>query len=334
LIAAFASPQSSPQSSPQASPQASPLRVEAAVATDAIAAFASSQSPPALALQSPASDSISSPAATSAVTPVLTESVSAVAVAEDEDDDLPRPGKVFAGPSIKSLMAAQFSSPVQRQATSGGSEDASIGDGSTGARVAANADPTAEVRSIWSDVLTRLDPSLSGMLRMARLARIEHDIAVVGFPPDGEMFAKRWAGNGKKELIAAAVSEAAGRSLGVVFEIDKAEAPASAHADHSGNPRSSTPDGTFAMTGGPSASSVAVQNADAASAPPPAVSSGGGLASASGASQRRRDNPPPPDAPAPPPVSAEAQMACEQDPMVRAAIVAFGARIIKIESAS
>jgi DNA polymerase III subunit gamma/tau len=85
-------------------------------------------------------------------------------------------------------------------------------------------EPTGD---LWPDLLARLEQKASTMantLRMASLMGIQSGQAVIRFPQHLETFAKQWSNNGKKELIAQALTELRGEPTGVKFEVGEVEA--------------------------------------------------------------------------------------------------------------
>jgi hypothetical protein len=64
---------------------------------------------------------------------------------------------------------------------------------------------------------------MANTLRMANLAGIQQGQAIIRFPQHLETFAKQWSNNGKKELIANALTDLRGESTGVRFEVGEVE---------------------------------------------------------------------------------------------------------------
>jgi DNA polymerase-3 subunit gamma/tau len=86
--------------------------------------------------------------------------------------------------------------------------------------------PIAPTGDLWPDLLARLEqtaPTMANTLRMANLAGIQQGQAIIRFPQHLETFAKQWSNNGKKELIANALTDLRGESTGVRFEVGEVE---------------------------------------------------------------------------------------------------------------
>jgi DNA polymerase-3 subunit gamma/tau len=84
-------------------------------------------------------------------------------------------------------------------------------------------EPTGD---LWPDLLARLEQTASTMastLRLASLTGIQNSQAIIRFPQHLETFAKQWSGNGKKDLIANALTDLRGESTGVRFEVGEVE---------------------------------------------------------------------------------------------------------------
>ena len=86
-------------------------------------------------------------------------------------------------------------------------------------------------------MMTQQGSSVAGALSLASLNRIEDNQAVVRFRYEGESFARMWEKNGKRDLMAKAISDIRGRPIGVRFEVEEASAAAAARrrpAGHAG----------------------------------------------------------------------------------------------------
>jgi DNA polymerase-3 subunit gamma/tau len=142
----------------------------------------------------------------------------------DDDDDLPRPGKVWdnSGPSLSELLKQQQAQspepapPQPKPAFQG--------------RVPAAPAPDSNIApasfSDLSGVLERLvgalsqkSPSLPGLLNSARLVGIENGQAILQYPWDHGSVVKMLDRNGKKETIRDALSELLNQNVGIKFEL-------------------------------------------------------------------------------------------------------------------
>jgi DNA polymerase III subunit gamma/tau len=88
-----------------------------------------------------------------------------------------------------------------------------------------------DVVKIWPRLvamMTQQGSSVAGALSLASLNRIQDDQAVVRFRYEGESFARMWEKNGKRDLMAKAISDIRGRPIGVRFEVEEAGAVAAA----------------------------------------------------------------------------------------------------------
>jgi DNA polymerase-3 subunit gamma/tau len=159
---------------------------------------------------------------------------SASPAAEDEDDDLPRPGKVWDGPSLKDLLKQQSVSqsatpaaavPVSATASSTPASPDSVNSASSEPTVGPIGD--SDTARLWPALLALLErqtSAMSSVLSMATFGGIEEGIAVIRFPHSCETFAKQYSANGKREKIAQALTELRGQPTGVRFEVAPADA--------------------------------------------------------------------------------------------------------------
>jgi DNA polymerase-3 subunit gamma/tau len=138
---------------------------------------------------------------------------------QPEDDDLPRPGKVWeqSGPSLKELLAqehakAQHPSPLADERFN-------------------NIEPVAadQMTAAWAAILDQLKDAqgMFGVLSNAKLVKVEEDHAVVRFAQSVATFTRSFEKNGKKDLLRDTLSKVLGRPVGVKFEIEDAEADTS-----------------------------------------------------------------------------------------------------------
>jgi DNA polymerase-3 subunit gamma/tau len=136
-----------------------------------------------------------------------------VASSDDEDDDLPRPGKVWdnSGPSLAELLKQRSGAAP-----------------SPTAPVASNVEPIRagdldELRDKLLSALAQKGPSLPALLKDAALVGIENDQAVLRYAHDQEPLVKMLDRNGKKETIRDVLSALIGKAVSLKFEL--AEAP-------------------------------------------------------------------------------------------------------------
>ncbi len=135
---------------------------------------------------------------------------------EDEDDDLPRPGKVWdsSGPSLKELLAqeaAKSSPPVA----------------AAHAENFVNVEPVGEhdLDALWKsllDAMTAHGPMFHSLIAGGTLAGIEDGQAVIRYTRKNETFPKMLERNGKKDLVREGLSKILGKPTGVRFEVEAA----------------------------------------------------------------------------------------------------------------
>lgn len=148
----------------------------------------------------------------------------------DDDDDLPAVGKVWqndGGPDLSELLkqhtADEATAPASPTSPAG---QGGVPPGTDDANIAPLA--TDDVQKIWSLLLTHLQKKsrATNALSLARLDRIENNVAFIRFSPNGATFAQQWQHNGKRNLIADALTALRNVSTGVTFEVDEnPEAP-------------------------------------------------------------------------------------------------------------
>jgi DNA polymerase-3 subunit gamma/tau len=144
---------------------------------------------------------------------------------DDDDDDLPAPGKVWdnSGPSLKELLAQEEAkientgeppvpphTPVPTQATQ-------------------EPDVTAAWQALL-DSVKEMGAGLHGVLVNAKFEGIRDEQAVIRFSKSFATFTKMLEKNGKKDLVRSNLSKALGRNVGVRFEVEE-EAVATAQAE-------------------------------------------------------------------------------------------------------
>jgi hypothetical protein len=137
---------------------------------------------------------------------------------EDEDDDLPRPGKVWdsSGPSLKELLAreAARSAPVQAEIAAAPPADSF-----------ANVEPvnTNDLGALWTTLLAMMaehGPMFHSLISNGSLKAIEDGQAVIRYTKKNETFRKMLERNGKKDLVRDGLSKIIGKPMGVRFEVD------------------------------------------------------------------------------------------------------------------
>jgi DNA polymerase-3 subunit gamma/tau len=135
----------------------------------------------------------------------------------DGDDDLPRPGKVWDGPSLKSLLEqerAKAAEPVPPP------NPAPVS--------AANVERVAshDLPGVWKALLQLVAAQaqgLHGLLSHGRLVAIEDGRAVIRYGAQHETFVKMLEKNGKKEVVRDAIGQVLKQNVGVKFEVEVGE---------------------------------------------------------------------------------------------------------------
>ncbi|HEX4796414.1 MAG TPA: DNA polymerase III subunit gamma/tau [Humisphaera sp.] len=152
--------------------------------------------------------------------------VATATVAEDEDDDLPAPGKVWSsGPavSLSTLMARKSPpAPVIKAIPAPAPQTANI-------EVVDASDLPGVWRAFLALAMTH-GPMLHSLLSQGQLASLEDGMAVIRFASQHETFVRTWERNGKKELFRETLCTVLNQRVGVKFEVigDEAAAPAPA----------------------------------------------------------------------------------------------------------
>jgi DNA polymerase-3 subunit gamma/tau len=145
---------------------------------------------------------------------------------DDEDDDLPRPGKVWdnSGPSLKELLAQQMArteTPVLQETPA------------PAADAFANLEPIAgqDLGALWKNLLELMmthGPMFHSLIANGNLARIDGDQAVITYTKKNETFRKMLERNPKKDSVREGLTQILGKPMGVRFEVDESaeeEAP-------------------------------------------------------------------------------------------------------------
>ncbi|HEY2585995.1 MAG TPA: DNA polymerase III subunit gamma/tau [Tepidisphaeraceae bacterium] len=129
---------------------------------------------------------------------------------DDEDDDLPRPGKVWTGPSLAELARAAVKPAAPPR------EDPSS---------LANVEPVdrSNLPAVWQAMLNLLaakSPTVHPLLTPGKLVGIEDGQALIRYAPQHDTFIKMLERNGKKDLVREKLTEVIGKPIGVRFEVD------------------------------------------------------------------------------------------------------------------
>jgi DNA polymerase-3 subunit gamma/tau len=150
---------------------------------------------------------------------------------EDEDDDLPRPGKVWesGGPSLVELLKQRQQQSAPAAAVTG--TEAPATSAAEVVAPASNVEPIGrhDLPAIWKDLLADLSkrgPVLPSLLMHGRLAEVNGDTAIIRYGPEHETFLKMLDRNGKREQVRDALTNVMQRPIGVTFEIDPSAPPA------------------------------------------------------------------------------------------------------------
>jgi hypothetical protein len=134
---------------------------------------------------------------------------------EEEDDALPAVGKVWdnSGPSLSELLKArQSEEPAPAPAPAREPE-------------ASNVEPVSstDLPAMWQRLLEVLEargPALHSLVVHGKLTAIDNDRAVISYDKKHQTFVKLLDRNGKKDVVRDALSQVAGRPLGVHFDVD------------------------------------------------------------------------------------------------------------------
>ena len=160
----------------------------------------------------------------------ITSAPPAVTVPDDEDDDLPRPGKVWDGPSLKDLLKQQASAtPVAPPPPPASNVEV--------------VDPS-NLPGVWQAMLGMLakhGPGLSGLLSHGQLVAIEDGRAVIRYGSQHASLLKMFDKNGKKEQVRDAITRVLNQQVGVAFELGPEPAQAAPAAPPEAVPRPRVP---------------------------------------------------------------------------------------------
>jgi DNA polymerase-3 subunit gamma/tau len=128
---------------------------------------------------------------------------------DDGDDDLPRPGKVWTGPSLAELARQPMKTSAPAPAPVAASNVETV-------------DP-ANLPAIWQALLALLatkGPALAPLLHEGRFIGVQEGRAIIRYPHGHETMLKMLDRNGKKEQIRDAFTQVLGESVGIAFECD------------------------------------------------------------------------------------------------------------------
>ena len=153
---------------------------------------------------------VAAPVASSSAAPTVSAPPSLDDDDDDDDDALPQPGRVWEGPkeSLATLMAKHSAGPALEPS---------------------NVEPVRsdDFGAQWSamlELLAEFGP-LKGLLLDGRLVDVRDDQAIISYPPQHAFRLKLLEGNGKKDRVREALSQAFGRPVGVRFQLDSAATP-------------------------------------------------------------------------------------------------------------
>jgi DNA polymerase-3 subunit gamma/tau len=165
-----------------------------------------------------------------ALEPVATAAVSVV----EEEDDLPRPGKVWenTGPSLSELLKAE----AAKTATVAVAMEAAV---------AGELDPD-DLGQVWqravSELAEPLGPMVHSVITKGRLSAIDEGQAVIHFNAEDSTLVKTLDRNGRKEALQRKLSELMKKTVGVRFQFNGAsEDPAPAAQPATAKARESAP---------------------------------------------------------------------------------------------
>jgi DNA polymerase-3 subunit gamma/tau len=138
---------------------------------------------------------------------------------DDGDDDLPRPGKVWTGPSLAELARQPMKTPSSSPITPPASNVEAV-------------DPS-DLPAIWQAMLALLatkGPALAPLVEGGRFIGVQDGRAIIRYPQGHETMLKMLDRNGKKEQIRDAFTQVLGESVGIAFECDSESAAQTAPA--------------------------------------------------------------------------------------------------------
>jgi hypothetical protein len=143
----------------------------------------------------------------------------------DEDDDLPRPGKVWdsSGPSLKELLALEAAKNELAENVETVARPPAAQDGFANVEAVTATD----LNAMWGSLLEMMaahGPALQSLLAHGTFSCVEDGQAVIKYSKKNETFTKMLDRNGKKDLIRDGLSQLLGQSVGVRFVVEEGEA--------------------------------------------------------------------------------------------------------------
>ena len=245
---------------------------------------------------------VTAPAPAAVVTAPAPAAVAPSAPAsDDDDDDLPRPGKVWdnSGPSLSELLKQQRSAAPATTTPPEPVAGPAAGESNI---EAVNAHDLPAVWQSLLDLLAEKGPGLPGLLSHGRFIGVdEQNRAVIRYAKQHETFVKMFERNGKKDQVREAFSKVLKQNVGIAFDLD--------------------PDDT--------GTSVATMSAPATQVKAPPAKAGSPVQMS--APVRREIPAPPPASAASRPTQEQIDALRESDPLIKALMDEMGANIMKIE---
>ena len=134
----------------------------------------------------------------------------------EDDDDLPRPGKVWTGPSLAELARAVQPAPPTTPPPPAAS--------------ASNVEPVdpSDLPGVWRQVLEMLKskPAIQSVASHGKLIALSDDLATIQYAGQHDTFVKMLERNGKKEILRDTIAGVLKRNVGLAFEIEPGESTA------------------------------------------------------------------------------------------------------------
>lgn len=143
----------------------------------------------------------------------------------DEDDDLPRPGKVWdnTGPSLKELLALEAAKNELTQNVEAVTHAPPPPDEFANVEAVTATDLGATWKSLL-ELMSAHGPGLQSLLAGGTFSSVQDGQAIITYPKRNETFTKLLDRNGKKDLIRDGLSQLLGQSVGVRFVVDENDA--------------------------------------------------------------------------------------------------------------
>jgi DNA polymerase-3 subunit gamma/tau len=162
---------------------------------------------------------------TTAVAPIATSiapqvTTTAISLDEEDDDDLPRPGKVWdnSGPSLAELLKQQVKVNVAVEPAPTLVQPANPSESVSNVESVA-IDNLPEVWQKLLNVLNAKSAGLPPLLASAQLVGIEENQAVIRFPHRDAFSARTLDRNGKKDIVRDALCTVVGQSVGLRIDL-------------------------------------------------------------------------------------------------------------------